>query len=129
MQYGGKVEFSFRFDNEILQQAFTEKMQELSDSFAFPLRINTIISYIDASSVVNGKYGAEIFEFINNVDAFQNLNKVDSKKFYHISRFLDSIQNNYNGNFKRLMKYIIDFNQTFYENDKSYNRVFYGYQW
>ena len=129
MQYGGKVEFSFRFDNEILQQAFTEKMQELSDSFAFPLRINTIISYIDAISVVNGKYGAEIFEFINNVDAFQNINKVDSKKFYHIARFFYIIQYNYNGNFQRLMKYIIDFNQTFYENDKSYNRVFYGYQW
>lgn len=129
MQYGGKVDFSFRFDNEILQKAFTEKMQELSDTFPFPLRINTRISYITASSVVNGKYGAEIFEFINNMDAFQNLDTVDSKKFYHISRFLDSIQMNYNGNFQRLMKYIIDFNQTFYESDSAYNRVFYGYQW
>lgn len=129
MQYGGKVEFSFRFDDQILQQTFTEKMQELSDTFAFPLRINTNISYIDALSVVNGKYGAEIFEFINNMDAFQNITIVDSRKFYHIARFLDSIQNNYNGNFQKLMKYIIDFNQTFYENDKSYNRVFYGYQW
>lgn len=129
MQYGGKVEFSFRFDNEILQQAFTEKMQELSDTFAFPLRINTRISYINATSVVNGKYGADIFEFINNMDTFQNINITDSKKFYHISRFLDNIQYNYNGNFQKLMSLVKDFNELFYESDKSYNRVFYGYQW
>lgn len=141
------MNFIFRFLNKLkgtkkdpninnnMQEMAQTKLMILSDIFPKPLELKPV-SYIDAVSITRGKYEKIINDAINN---FQSLAftikpkqtsitlKKSSFDFFHENLILEKIQNEANGNLRKLVQGLDKMNQMLLKEEFQYNIVWYAY--